>query len=94
MDVLPWRRRINGDLHCFLGNCLRAEVEVFEPRTPTTLGVWRWQVRDFRTDIALQGYMEGGEYVIEGYTNSEADALVEADDWAELAGTGRGYDDS
>ena len=37
---------------------------------------------------------EGGEYVIEGYTNSEADALVEADDWAELAGTGRGYDDS
>ena len=88
MDVLPWRRRINGDLHRFLGNCLRAEVEVFEPRTPTTLGVWHWQVRDFRTDIALQGYMEGGEYVIEGYTNSEAD------DWAELAGTARGYDDS
>ena len=50
--------------------------------------MWRWQVRDFRTDIALQGYMESGEYVIEGYTNSEAD------DWAELARDGRGHDDS
>ena len=56
--------------------------------------MWRWQVRDFRTDIALQGYMESGEYVIEGYTNSEADAMVEADDWPELARDGRGHDDS